>query len=210
MNRIGIVIAILPLISVLAAFGLNQAIDSSPAIAQQEPEHRAYLRDFLVDTGLTFVPVVRNDFVYYKLHTADDQLVGFVFLGRKEGWGGPIDLFVKTDAAGIIQRVYVWRHRESPGYVVGLDEFLETFVGHKANAVLTWQKDVHGITGATVTAEAIIAAVHEPGQTAYQKGIFAPPIRGLLIGIGAIILFTLAAVLIIYFRYKKRPSCCAQ
>jgi Na+-translocating ferredoxin:NAD+ oxidoreductase RnfG subunit len=121
---------------------------------------------------LTFIPIARNDFVYYELYTTDEQLAGFVFLGTEEGWGGPINLFVKTDAAGIIQRVYVWHHTETPIYVAGMDTFLATFAGYKAEAELIWQEDVHGITGATVTAEAIIAAVHGAGRASYQKGIF--------------------------------------
>jgi len=144
----------------------------------EEPEiskiarHRIYLGNFLADTKLTFTPVVKNDFAYYALHTAAGQLAGFVFLGTEDGWAGPINLFVKTDAAGIIQRVHVWHHTETPIYVIGLDSFLATFAGYKAEAELIWQQDVHGITGATVTAEAIIAAVYGPGRIAHQKGIF--------------------------------------
>ncbi|HAZ31127.1 MAG TPA: hypothetical protein DCY61_00220 [Dehalococcoidia bacterium] len=164
-----IVIGIIALITVLAAFILNFFEQPPPDIV--EP-HSAYLKDFLAGTGLTHIPVVKNDFAYYELHTADEQLAGFVFLGTEEGWGGPINLFVKTDAAGIIQRVHVWHHTETPIYVVGMDAFLETFAGYEANVELIWQEDVHGITGATVTAEAIIAAVHGPGRAAYQKGIF--------------------------------------
>ncbi|MCI2425821.1 FMN-binding protein, partial [Candidatus Acetothermia bacterium] len=68
--------------------------------------------------------------------------------------------------------VHVWHHTETPIYVVGLDAFLVTFANHRAEAELIWQEDVHGLTGATVTAEAIIAAVYRPGQIAYRKGIF--------------------------------------
>ncbi|MCL0095826.1 FMN-binding protein [Dehalococcoidia bacterium] len=166
------IIAIIALITVFAAFGLNLFEQPPPDIVEQEPPHRAYLKGFLADTGLTFIPVVRNDFAYYELHTADQQLAGFVLLGTEEGWGGPINLFVKTDAAGVIQHVHVWHHTETPIYVVGMDAFLATFAGYKADAELIWQEDVHGITGATVTAEAIIAAVYGAGRAAHQKGIF--------------------------------------
>jgi Na+-translocating ferredoxin:NAD+ oxidoreductase RnfG subunit len=173
MSRIGtIVIAIIALIAVVAVAGLNLFEQPPPDNVTQEPPHRVYLRDYVTGMELTFDPVVRNNFTYYRLHSADKELAGFVFLGTEEGWGGPINLFVKTDAAGIIQRVYVWHHTETPIWIVGLDEFLATFAGYRAEADLIWQKDVHGITGATVTAEAIIAAVHEAGRTAYQKGIF--------------------------------------
>ena len=134
--------------------------------------HRPYLEEFLAGTGLTFHPAVRNDFAYYELHTADEELAGFVFQGIEEGWAGPISLFVKTDATGTIERVHVWHHTETPIYVVGLDDFLATFAGFQAMDELIWQNDVHGITGATDTADAIILAVYEPGAVAYRKGIF--------------------------------------
>ena len=103
-----IIIAVIALITMVAVFGLNrfeQPPPGIPDIIAQEPPHLTYLKDFLADTGLTFVPATKNDFAYYKLHTADEELAGFIFLGNEEGWGGPINLFVKTDAAGIIQRL---------------------------------------------------------------------------------------------------------
>ena len=166
------IIATMTLATVLTAFNLNFFGQSQPQLIEEEPSYRTHLKDFLADTGLRFVPVVRNDFTYYELYTADEQLAGFVLPGTEEGWGGPINLFVKTDVAGIIQRVYVWHHTETPIYVIGLDDFLATFAGYKAEAELIWQEDVHGITGATVTAEAVITAVYESGRAAYQKGIF--------------------------------------
>jgi len=166
------IIAIIVIIVIFSAFILD-FFDQPPLdIVEEEPLHSGHLKDFLAGTGLIFVPVVRNDFAYYELHTADEQLAGFIFLGVEEGWGGPINLFVKTDRAGVIQRVHVWQHTETPIYVVGLDAFLVTFAGNKAEEELIWQEDVHGITGATITAEAIIAAIQEPGQAAYQMGIF--------------------------------------
>jgi uncharacterized protein with FMN-binding domain len=176
MRRKGIIIIItIPLIALIAivtGFGLNFFQAPAPHIVEPEPSHRAYLRGFLAGTGLTYTPVARNDFAYYELYTAREQLAGFVFLGTGDGWGGPLYLLVKTDVAGIIQRVYVWRHTETPIYVVGLDAYLATFAGYQAEAELIWQEDVHGITGATITAEAIISAVYKPGRVAYQKGIF--------------------------------------
>lgn len=140
-------------------------------IVEEDLQYKNYLEDFLVGTGLTFVPAVKDGFTYYELRDDGDQLQGFVFLGKEEGWGGLIHLFVRTDQAGIIEQVYVWKHEETPIYVVGMDQFLETFAGHCVDAELGWQEDIHGLTGATVTAEAIIAAVHKPGITAYRKGI---------------------------------------
>jgi uncharacterized protein with FMN-binding domain len=167
-----IVIGIIALITVVAVVAVVGLIEQPPPNnVELEPAHRARLRDLVGGMELTFEPVP-DPVAHYILRTADKELAGFVFLGTKEGARGPINLFVITDAAGIIQRVYVWHHTETPRYVVELDVFLGTFAGHNAEAVLIWQEDVHGITGATKTATAIIAAVHEAGDAAYQKGIF--------------------------------------
>lgn len=140
-------------------------------IIEEELLYGAYLEKFLLDAGLTFISAEKNGFAYYELHD-EEQLQGFVFLGEEEGWAGPIHLFVKTDKAGVIQQVAVWHHTETPIYVIEMPIFLESFVEHRIMAELRWQEDLDGLTGATVTAESIIAAVHEPGLLAYRKGIF--------------------------------------
>ncbi len=69
----------------------------------------------------------------------------------------------------------MWHHTETPIFVhpVRLREFLNTFANHGVDTELKWQTDIHGLTGATVTAEAIIREVHELGIRA--KGIYDIP-----------------------------------
>ena len=57
--------------------------------------------------------------------------------------------------------------------MIGLNDFLITFRNHKAEAELRWHTDIHGLTGATFTAEAIIKAVRDVGIKAYEKGVFS-------------------------------------
>jgi|GEM_PF-5334800 len=135
------------------------------------PPYESYLKAFLTDTGYTFSQTEKNGFVYYELFSADQNPVGFVLPGVGQGWAGPIFMFVKTDTVGTIRRVHVFKHSETPIYVVGLDGFLSTFAGFKAGEELEWQSDIHGLTGATLTAEAVIEAVRDIGQTALEKGI---------------------------------------
>ena len=145
----------------------------SPAQIVQKPPYENYLKAFLTDTGYTLSQAQKNDFVYYELFSGVNDPVGFVLPGVGEGWGGPIFMFIKTDTVGTIRRIHVWHHSETPIYVVDLEGFLSTFAGFMAAEKLIWQSDVHGLTGATLTAEAVIAAVRDVGQTALEKGIFA-------------------------------------
>ncbi len=137
------------------------------------PLYESYLEDFLASAGYRYIQAAKNDFTYYELYANGDKLTGFLLPGVGEGWGGPIFMFVKTDTAGIIRQVHVFRHAETPIYVVDLEGFLSTFAGFKAGTELKWQSDIHGLTGATLTAEAVIAAVRDIGQKALEKGIFA-------------------------------------
>ncbi|HAZ30281.1 TPA: hypothetical protein DCY65_01760 [Candidatus Acetothermia bacterium] len=143
-----------------------------------EPAHQEHLAALLANTGLTFTAATKDDLNYYRLYDSAGRLQGFVLPSTEQGWGGPIELFVQTDPAGVIARVFVWRHQETPIYVVGLEDFLRSFRVRPAQAQLVWQRDVHGLTGATVTAEAIIAAVRRAGTLAQEKGVFIPPEGG--------------------------------
>jgi len=156
----------------------NELVIPDPAKIQlpeeyiEMPPYEGYLETFLIDTGYTFNQAKRDDFVYYELFSEDKNPAGFVLPGVGEGWGGPIFMFVMTDMSGIIRRVHVWQHSETPIYVVDLDGFLSTFAGFKVGEELRWQSDVHGLTGATLTAEAVITAVRDVGQIASEKGIY--------------------------------------
>lgn len=139
----------------------------------QEILYKDYLKIFVSNYNLSNVVGKKNEFLYYYLYDNARELQGFVFLAEEEGWAGPIKLFIKTNLQGEIQEVYVWHHTETPVYVIGIDDFLASFVGHKIDASLTWQQDVHGITGATVTAESIIKAIFNQGIRASEEDLFS-------------------------------------
>ncbi len=143
-------------------------------IIVDEISYKVALETFLEDSELISVRKEQEEFSYYELHNVYGKLQGFIFLGEEEGYIGPINLFVKTDLERIIQEVYVWQHTETPIFVppVKLKEFLNTFANHKIDEELKWQTDIHGLTGATVTAESIIRAVHEKGLEASRRDIF--------------------------------------
>lgn len=169
-------IAVVVMVTSVFIFALQGKRRQLVQISAEGGSYRTHLETFLEDSGLTSVRKEKEGFTYYELRDTDGDLQGFIFLGEEEGYGGLIRLFVWTDIKGIIQRIDVWQHNETP-IVVPPDElrrFLDTFVPKRAEAKLEWQQDVHGITGATITAEAIIKAVYEQGLAAYERGIFSP------------------------------------
>jgi len=144
----------------------------SQPVTGEPPPYEEYLDAFMADTDLAFTQRMKNDFIYYEVFRADNTHMGFILPAIGEGWGGPINMFIKTDLSGTINRIHIWHHLETPIYVVDLEQFLSTFTGFKVEEKLLWQTDVHGLTGATLTAEAIITAVQKTGQKAFEKGIF--------------------------------------
>ncbi len=178
-KRLSIAIGIAVVIIVTSVFVftiLTERWQPSEIVAE-ETSHRVHLETFLEDSGLISVGKEKDGFIYYELRDTYGDLQGFIFLGEEEGFGGPIKLFVKTDLEGIIQKVHIWQHSETPIYVhpIKLEEFLNTFANHKIDAELKWQTDVHGITGATVTAEAIIRGVRKLGIRTKEEDIYDIP-----------------------------------
>lgn len=169
-----IIPGLIVLIVLISLFTILRTGERPQEIVPEEALYRTHLDSLLANTGLTPVKKERDEFVYYELYGDCGESKGFVFLGEEEGYIGPIRLFVQTSPIGTIQKVYVWDHRETPVYVpsIKLGEFLETFVDYEVDRELKWQTDVHGLTGATGTVEAIIIGVRNLGLMAKEKEVF--------------------------------------
>lgn len=77
-----------------------------------------------------------------------------------KGYGGTINILVDINLSGKVTGIKILSHNETKEYVTNtnLDKFLRQFIG-KDNFVL--HENIDGITGATVTSSAIVAAVNE-------------------------------------------------
>ncbi len=78
-------------------------------------------------------------------------------------WGGPMELLVAMDEAGRVEEARLGRHRETPEYVYGMDEWLAGFRGRQACRLRygpAGEPDgVDAFTGATVTGVAAVKIV---------------------------------------------------
>ncbi len=79
------------------------------------------------------------------------------------GWGGPLELLVERGDDGSLLAVQLGRQRETPEYLYGIDEWLDTLRGKSAIELCYdcpgSDASVDAFTGATVTGEAIVAIV---------------------------------------------------
>jgi predicted membrane-bound spermidine synthase/Na+-translocating ferredoxin:NAD+ oxidoreductase RnfG subunit len=84
-----------------------------------------------------------------------------------KGYGGPFNLAISLGPDGLIRRVQVISHNETPSYITGLDTFLSAFQGKDAKKpiVIDDVRALDAMTGATVTKKAFQSAIEKSAQT---------------------------------------------
>jgi len=108
-----------------------------------------------------------------------------------QGYEGPVSLYLDLDPDGLILDAKMGPHRETPAYVWGIDDWIDTLRGRRAGAVhLTGEgpvdaDEVDAMTGATVTCRALLASagasaaaeVSGPGlePATWDQPLEAPP-----------------------------------
>ncbi len=104
---------------------------------------------------------------YWRIRRGEETLYAAesaALAGGISGYGGPFDLLVIVDESGILERVVLVRHNETPSYVLGVRDFLSSFAGLSPAAPLEPGRDVDAITRATVTSDAFAAAARVTGR----------------------------------------------
>ena len=83
-----------------------------------------------------------------------------------KGYGGKFNLAISLGPDGLIRRVQVISHNETPSYVTGLDTFLASFQGKDAKKpiVIDDVRAIDAMTGATVTKNAFQLAIQKSAQ----------------------------------------------
>lgn len=100
--------------------------------------------------------------------TGADEVIGYCFdtayiAPRVRGFGGPIHILVGMDLSGHLVGIKILEHNETPYFVKGFDEpwFSDQFVGKGLGDPLEIGQDLEGLSGATISARAVAAAVRE-------------------------------------------------
>lgn len=104
---------------------------------------------------------VRTEGQLFTALDADGNLIGYAALGSAPGYGGPIDILVAVDPEGNILNTQVVTERESPGFfrLVNSSDLIEEYNGRLVTDALQLGQDLDAVTGATVSAEGVAAAV---------------------------------------------------
>ena len=125
--------------------------------------------------------------------TGRETLTGYAFLTsdhlpEQKGFNGPIEVLVGMDLRGVITGIVVTRYNESlqisRGDFLATDGFQEQFTGKSIVDAFQVRRDVDGITGATITVDAMSRGIRNAAREvalAYRLGTVsaaseAPPL----------------------------------
>jgi uncharacterized protein with FMN-binding domain len=195
-------LAVIALATIAAAyiFGLTRSQTDVMTAFQQ-----------LLPSAQRFEPI--SDFVFAGYQGG--QVIGYVTTGDAVGYGGPLELAVAVDPQGKVTDFVVIDHVETPDYLVRVknDGLPDLLIGKSCQDPFRGGQDVDGISGATFTSHAIIAAMGEGCRqvAAGRLGLSVPSQASAHIqfGLPEIALILLFAVGFFGHRQKFRYTSCS-
>lgn len=152
---------------------------------------------------------IPGDYPSYRLWDSGDQFLGYGVIADASGYGGKIIVLTIVDETGIIKAVSIVEESETPLYLnkVLNSGFLERITGEN---IQTGISDVDMVSGATVSADAILTAVQK--GTAHigseQLDMHIPPVDGFHLvwqDFATVVLLLLSVVCAVRGLNKMRP-----
>ncbi len=128
--------------------------------------------------GTSFKKVSTKPLLFEVYHSSKNTNHHYVAIEKTHGYGGPVTVGTEVDPSGVVQRVLVIDHKETPAFIKKIQEhqFFEQFIGKKVSATLKLGKDIDTVTGATVSSTAFSKTVRL-GSHAIGTRILNLPIK---------------------------------
>jgi hypothetical protein len=96
----------------------------------------------------------------FKITQEKDSLVGYAYVDKAPSKTDEFDYLILLNKDLIIAKTKVLIYREDYGGEIGSKRWLKQFVGLKSKEKVTYEKDIIPISGATISAYAMTAAVN--------------------------------------------------
>jgi electron transport complex protein RnfG len=160
MLRLGIILMVF---CAAAGLALAKTYDlTQPRILAQQEEGLYQVLKSAVPDAKDFEEIEKDGHTVY-IGRDNGEVVGIVVVSQADGYGGPIEVFVATDEAGVITKTVILSLNETPGVGMKVNDpgFLSQFEGKGPDNDFAIKKDIQGISGATVSSRAVAAAVKE-------------------------------------------------
>jgi len=125
--------------------------------------------------------------IYFSVYDANDKLSGYIFSSENlapevRGFGGKMNLGIYVDTIGRLINFHIIRSNETPAYLDLLSQtdanepsWYDHLKGRKLFQLQPFT-DVHAVTGATVSSEAILLALESSSQR-FARGILGQPLE---------------------------------
>jgi Na+-translocating ferredoxin:NAD+ oxidoreductase RnfG subunit len=105
-------------------------------------------------------PIAEKRAVFERV-LSQQGTIGYVYRARERGKVELMDFAVALDTAGKVQRVLLTAYRENIGGEVGSKRFMGQFKGKTSRNALQLNRDIDGISGATLSSRAITVGVRK-------------------------------------------------
>ena len=161
-NKSTLIIGLTLLIAVVAVIGVHQLLQTPEGELETVSEETREMLLAVFPEEAEFALVEHEgEEVYVALE--NDETIGLAAVSAGEGYGGPIEVLTGTNPQGEIIGISVLDHSETDGLGDRVEEaeFRERFHGLTVDDPITIGEDVDGLTGATVSAEAVAEAVRD-------------------------------------------------
>ncbi|OEF98006.1 4Fe-4S binding protein [Desulfuribacillus alkaliarsenatis] len=121
---------------------------------QHELELRNAYPDIYHLTEVNVNPII------FEATDIDNNSLGFISIVQAQGYGGPVTVATFIDYEGTIESVRIINHKEDFPFLIRIEnaDFYKFFVNQNVVEVLNPNYQIDGVTGATISANAIARA----------------------------------------------------
>ncbi|MCP4261444.1 MAG: 4Fe-4S binding protein [Planctomycetes bacterium] len=149
----------------------NLLAEAGARLRPSLPQHsaQALAGGLLLEQDSTVLQDSGHNIDYFRVQDANDKLIGYIFSSEDlapevRGFGGKINLAIYVnDTSGELIDFHIIRSNETPAYLELLSKWRKSL-----NECQLFQSepfaDVHTVTGATVSSEAILTALRTSGR----------------------------------------------
>lgn len=113
------------------------------------------------------LPIALNGVNFFQVMSEDSNL-GYYYHGQAYGKADYFDFLVVLDADLIVSKVKVLVYREDHGGEIGSKRWLKQFIGISMDKEIDYEKDIVGISGATISVKAMTLEVNKVLKTFNQ------------------------------------------
>lgn len=101
----------------------------------------------------------------YQIWDDNSQTLGYAVIAHASGYGGELSVLSMISNQGVIENTIVINHIETPLYLKRVIEsgFTEQLKGTSVSEFLRYGEEIDGVSGATMTAKAILNSIQRGG-----------------------------------------------